>query len=179
MVWSPVEAVEKGNSARMTSLVYQKVGVFIDAENAEMSGYNIYGGRTNYSLLIEEVGKREITRIIYYKPIHKPISEDFRRFWTNMGGEIKQPIKNADAWLAIDAVTLSEKLDVVVLVGGDKDYMPLIWYLKNRGCKVEVWSYPETCSDLIRDAADLFVPMDDRFTIHDKAPAPKPRGARR
>ncbi|MBI5814544.1 MAG: NYN domain-containing protein [Nitrospinae bacterium] len=152
----------------MANLIYQKVGVFIDAENVELSGYNIFGGRTNYALLIEELGNREITRIIYYKPIHKTISDDFRRFWTGLGGEIKQPIKNADAWLTIDAVTLSEKLDVVALIGGDKDYLPLIWYLKNRGCKVEVWSYPETASDMIKDAADLFVPMDDRFTIPDK-----------
>lgn len=152
----------------MTNLVYQKVGVFIDAENVELSGYNIFGGRTNYALLIEEIGKREITRIIYYKPIHKNISEEFRKFWVNLGGEIKQPIKNADAWLAIDAVTLADKLDVVVLVGGDKDYMPLLWYLKNRGCKVEVWSYPETCADMMKDAADLFVPLDERYTIPDK-----------
>ena len=83
--------------------------------------------------------------------------------------------KNADAWLTIDAVTLSEKLDVVVLVGGDKDYMPLIWYLKNRGCKVEVWSYPETSSEIIRDAADRFVPLDERFTIVEKS-GRKPSG---
>ncbi len=152
----------------MSSLVYQKVGVFIDAENIELSGYNIFGGRTNYALLIEEIGGREITRIIYYKPIHKTISDDFRRFWVNLGGEVKQPIKNADAWLTIDAVTLSEKLDVVALVGGDKDYLPLIWYLKNRGCKVEVWSYPETSSDMIKEAADLFVPLTERFMIQDK-----------
>ena len=152
----------------MSNLVYQKVGVFIDAENVELSGYNIFGGRTNYALLIEEIGRREITRIIYYKPIHKTISDEFRKFWTSMGGEIKQPIKNADAWLTIDAVTLSDKLDVVALIGGDKDYLPLVWYLKNRGCKVEVWSYPETCSDMMKEAADLFVPLDARFTIADR-----------
>ncbi len=152
----------------MNNLAFQKVGVFIDAENIELSGYNIYGGRTNYALLIDEIGGREITRIIYYKPIHKTISEDFRRFWENMGGEIKQPIKNADAWITIDAVTLSEKLDVVALIGGDKDYLPLIWYLKNRGCKVEVWSYPETSSDMIKEAADLFVGLDERFMIKEK-----------
>ncbi|MGK7345673.1 MAG: NYN domain-containing protein [Candidatus Nitrospinota bacterium M3_3B_026] len=161
-------ADRKGRDQYMTNLVYQKVGVFIDAENVELSGYNIFGGRTNYALLIEEIGRREITRIIYYKPIHKTISDDFRRFWTSMGGEIKQPIKNADAWLAIDAVTLADKLDVVVLVGGDKDYLPLVWYLKNRGCKVEIWSYPETCSDMMQEAADLFVPLDGRFTIQDR-----------
>ncbi len=162
----------------MSDLVYQKVGIFIDAENIEISGYNLYAGRTNYSLLIEEIGNREVTRIIYYKPIHKTISDDFVRFWQGLGGEVKQPLKNADAWLTIDAVTLSEKLDVVVLVGGDKDYIPLIWYLKNRGCKVEVWSYPETASEIIKDAADLFVPLDNRFIIPDKPARGRPSAKR-
>lgn len=152
----------------MSILVYQKVGVFIDAENIELAGYNLYGGRFNYSMLIEEVGSREVTRIIYYKPIHKNISDDFRRFWESLGGEIKQPLKNADAWLTIDAVTLADKLDVAVLVGGDKDYLPLLWYLKNRGCKVEVWSFPETCAEVMKEAADRYVPLDKRLILKDK-----------
>ncbi|MDH5639127.1 MAG: NYN domain-containing protein [Nitrospinota bacterium] len=160
----------------MSTLVYQKVGVFIDAENIEMAGYNVHGGRVNYALLIEEVGQREVTRIIYYKPIHKNITDDFRRFWLSLGGEIKQPIKNADAWLTIDAVTLADKMDVAVILAGDKDYLPLLWYLKNRGCKVEVWSFPETCAEVMKEAADRYMSLDDRFVLRDK-PASR-RGAK-
>jgi len=152
----------------MSTLVYQKVGVFIDAENIEMSGYNVHGGRVNYALLIEEIGHREVTRIIYYKPIHKNITEEFRRFWLTLGGEIKQPIKNADAWLTIDAVTLADKMDVAVILAGDKDYLPLVWYLKNRGCKVEVWSFPETCAEVLKEAADRFMSLDNKFVLRDK-----------
>ncbi|MDH4184979.1 MAG: NYN domain-containing protein, partial [Nitrospinota bacterium] len=110
----------------MSALVYQKVGVFVDAENIEMAGYNVHGGRVNYAMLIEEIGRREVTRIIYYKPIHKNITDEFRKFWLSLGGEIKQPMKNADAWLAIDAVTLADKMDVAVILAGDKDYLPLV-----------------------------------------------------
>lgn len=163
----------------MSNLVFQKVGVFIDAENVELGGYNLYGGRINYALLIEEVGHREVTRIIYYKPIHKNISDDFRRFWTSLGGEIKQPIKNADAWLTIDAVTLAEKMDVAVIVAGDKDFLPLIWYLKNRGVKVEVWSFPETCAEVLREAADRYVSLDERYTLKDKGTRKPPRTVKR
>ncbi|MDH5509987.1 MAG: NYN domain-containing protein [Nitrospinota bacterium] len=155
----------------MSTLVYQKVGVFIDAENIEMAGYNVHGGRVNYALLIEEVGQREVTRIIYYKPIHKNITDEFRRFWLSLGGEIKQPMKNADAWLTIDAVTLADKMDVAVILAGDKDYLPLLWYLKNRGCKVEVWSFPETCAEVMKEAADRYVSLDDRFVLRDKPSA--------
>jgi len=149
-------------------LEHQKVGIFVDAENVEMSGFNIYGGRTDYKKLVEAIGGvRQVIRIIYYKPQHKEISEDFKKFWFDLGGEIKQPVKNADAFLTVDAVTLADKLDVVVLVGGDKDYLPLLWYVKSRGCKTEVWSYPETTSAVLQEAADSYYGMDETYIIKD------------
>lgn len=152
----------------MAKLV-QKVGIFIDAENIELSGYNIYGGRTDYKKIIKAVGERDIARIIYYKPQYKDISEDFRKFWEGeVEGEIKQPLKNADSLLIMDAVTLADKLDVVVIVGGDKDYLPLLWYLKSRGCKTELWGYPETVSDIMKESVDKFFSLDESFIIKDK-----------
>jgi uncharacterized LabA/DUF88 family protein len=155
----------------MAKLV-QKVGIFIDAENIELSGYNIYGGRTDYKKIIKAIGDREITRIIYYKPQYKEISEVFKKFWEGeVGGEIKQPLKNADSLLIMDAVTLADKLDVVVILGGDKDYLPLLWYLKSRGCKAELWGYPETVSDIMKESVDKFFALDESYIIKDK-----PRG---
>ncbi|MBI3600282.1 MAG: NYN domain-containing protein [Nitrospinae bacterium] len=122
--------------------------------------------------VIKAVGEREIARIIYYKPQHKEISEVFWKFWEGeVGGEIKQPLKNADSLLIMDAVTLADKLDVVVILGGDKDYLPLLWYLKSRGCKTELWGYPETVSDIMKVSVDKFSALDESFIIKDK-----PRG---
>lgn len=149
-------------------LEHQTVGIFVDAENVEMSGLNVYKGRTDYKKLIQAIGSgREVLRIIYYKPQHKEISEDFKKFWYEQGGEIKRPLKNADSFLTIDAVTLADKMDVIVIVGGDKDYMPLLWYVKSRGCKTEVWSYPETTSATLQETADYFYPIDGSFIIKD------------
>lgn len=160
-------------------LAHQRVGILVDAENVETSGFHIYKGRTNYKRILEQIGDRRILRIIYYKPIHKDISPEFRDFWKNLGGEIKQPIKNVDSFLTIDAVTLAEKLDVVIIVGGDKDYMPLLWYLRSRGCKTELWSYPDTTSQIMREAADKYYPLDEKFIIKDdNRTKSKPRGKR-
>lgn len=173
MIYSAMVVYQKEKASPGKFLVNQKIGIFIDAENIEMSGYSIYNGRTNYKKLIEAIGGiRQITRIIYYKPEHKEITEDFKKFWYEQGGEINQPQKNVDAWLIIDAITMAEKLDVIVIVGGDKDYLPLIWYLKSRGCKAEVWSYPETCSQIMIDAADYFYGIDEKFTIRDTKSKP-------
>lgn len=154
---------------QMAVTLKQKVGVFIDAENIEASGYKIYQGRTDYKKLLDLVRERDVARIIYYKPKYKEITLEFEDFWTTQGGEIKQPDKNADCFLIIDIVTMADKLDVVVIMAGDKDYVPLVWYLKSKGCKVEIWAYPESSANDLISAADTYFPLDEAFIIPEKS----------
>jgi len=159
-------------------LLFQKVAIFVDAENIEMSSLKHHEGRTDYKKLLAHVGDREIIRILYYKPIYKEISTEFTNFWHSLGGEIKRPTKNADTFLVIDAVTMAEKIDVAIIVGGDKDFLPLMWYMRSRGCKVEIWSWPETTSPEMKEAADYYQPLTEEFVISGskgqaKAPAPQ------
>ena len=150
---------------RLKQLLFQKVGIFIDAENIELSGLKHHEGRTDYKKILEKVGDREITRILYYKPEYKEISRDFEKFWYSLGGEIKRPAKNADSFMVIDAVTMADKMDVVIIMGGDKDFMPLIWYLKSRGCRVEIWSWPEATSPELKTAADFYFPLTKEYMV--------------
>ncbi len=155
-----------GNSPTVSKqLLFQKVAVFVDAENIELSGLKHHEGRTDYSRIIAQVGDREIIRILYYKPAYKEISKSFETFWRNLGGEIKKPQKNADTFLVIDAVTMAEKIDVAIILGGDKDFLPLFWYLRSRGCRVEIWSWPETTSPEVKEAADFYFPLTEEYII--------------
>jgi uncharacterized LabA/DUF88 family protein len=147
------------------NLLFQKVAIFVDAENIEMSGLKHHEGRTDYRKILEHVGDREIIRILYYKPIYKEISEDFQTFWNRLGGEIRRPTKNADTFLVIDAVTMADKIDVAIILGGDKDFLPLMWYLRSRGCRVEIWSWPEATSPEVKEAADYYFPLTAEFVI--------------
>lgn len=147
------------------NLLFQKVAIFVDAENIEMSGLKHHEGRTDYKKILNEVGDREIIRILYYKPIYKEISQDFQNFWAGLGGEIRRPSKNADTFLVIDAVTMADKIDVAIILGGDKDFLPLMWFLRSRGCRVEIWSWPETTSPEVKEAADYYFPLDATFVM--------------
>lgn len=147
------------------NLLFQKVAIFVDAENIEMSGLKHHEGRTDYKKILESVGDREIIRILYYKPIYKEISPDFQGFWSSLGGEIRRPTKNADTFLVIDAVTMAEKIDVAIILGGDKDFLPLVWYLRSRGCRVEIWSWPEATSPEVKEAADYYFPLSVDFVL--------------
>jgi uncharacterized LabA/DUF88 family protein len=146
-------------------LLFQKVAIFIDAENIETSGMKHHEGRTDYKKILELVGDREIIRILYYKPIYKDISIEFQNFWAGMGGEIRRPTKNADTFLVIDAVTMADKIDVAIILGGDKDFLPLVWYLRSRGCRVEIWSWPETTSPEMQGASDFYQPLTEDYVI--------------
>ncbi len=150
---------------RHKPLLFQKVAIFVDAENIELSGWKHHHGRTDYKKVLSKVGDREIVRILYYKPIYKEISNTFSNFWASLGGEIRRPQKNADSFLIIDAVTLSEKIDVAIILGGDKDFLPLMWYLKSRGCRVEIWSWPEATSPEVQEQADFYFPLTKDYVI--------------
>ncbi len=162
--------VDKHESDLQKNLLFQKVGIFIDAENIELSGLKHHEGRTDYKKILSKVGDREIIRILYYKPIYKEISPTFEAFWKALGGEIKRPTKNADTFLVIDAVTLAEKLDVAIILGGDKDFLPLVWYLKSRGCRVEIWSWPEATSPEVQTAADFYFPLTKDYVLGSEEP---------
>jgi hypothetical protein len=61
-----------------------------------------------------------------------------------------------DVGLAIDAVRMMSKLDVIVIVSGDGDYLPLVEYLQNHGHLVEVVAFGASCSMKLREAVDAF-----------------------
>lgn len=160
-----VAAQTTHSSARHKNLLFQKVAIFVDAENIEMSSLKHHEGRTDYKKILDHVGDREIIRILYYKPEYKEISAEFQAFWSSLGGEIRRPTKNADTFLVIDAVTMADKIDVAIILGGDKDFLPLIWYLRSRGCRVEIWSWPETTSPEMQQASDFYQRLDESFVI--------------
>jgi len=73
-----------------------------------------------------------------------------------------------DVGITVDAIKLAEKLDVVVLVTGDGDYVPLVNYLQNtKGCLVEVMAFRQTASGKLIEEADDFTNLseDKRYLL--------------
>lgn len=165
------------HSSATKNLLFQKVAVFVDAENIEMSSLKHHEARTDYKKILEQVGDREIIRILYYKPAYKEISAEFEGFWSSLGGEIRRPTKNADTFLVIDAVTMADKIDVAIILGGDKDFLPLIWYLRSRGCRVEIWSWPETTSPEMKEGADFYFPLTEDYVLAGKTTSRRSSGS--
>ena len=67
-----------------------------------------------------------------------------------------------DVGIAMDAIKLADKLDVIVIVSGDGDYLPLLSYLQNtKGCLVEVVGFRQTTSSKLIEESDDFINMSD------------------
>ncbi len=63
--------------------------------------------------------------------------------------------------MAVDAIKLAPKLDAVILVTGDGDFVPLAEYLRtNQGCQVEAISFGKSSSSKLIEAVDDFIDLD-------------------
>jgi len=162
----------------------QRVGVFVDVANMYHSAKNLYSAKVNFKeVLREAVANRRLIRAIAY--VIRSESEEEKGFFgalDSQGFEVKAKdlqvfaggAKKAD-WdvgIAVDAIKLADRLDSVVLVSGDGDYVPLVTYLKeNKGCQVEVIAFGKTTSAKLIDAADDYIDLGadlKRFLISDQ-----------
>ena len=155
----------------------QRVGIFIDAQNLYHSGKNIYHSKVNFGKIVEDsLLDRKLVRAVAYVIATEGGEENaFFDALTKVGIETKikdlqifgSGAKKAD-WdvgMAIDAVKLAPKLDAVILVTGDGDFVPLVEYLQmNQGCQVEVVSFGKSTSAKLIEAADHFTDLDDNPT---------------
>ena len=67
-----------------------------------------------------------------------------------------------DVGMAVDAISLSSKLDAIILATGDGDFVPLVEYLKySTGCQVEVISFGKSTSSQLREASEDFFDLCD------------------
>lgn len=150
----------------------QRVGVFIDAQNLYHSAKNLYGKRVNFDALMQDaVAERQLIRALAYVITSESGEEStFFDALTKLGIETKTKdlqvfvdgSKKAD-WdvgIAVDAITLAPKLDAVILVTGDGDFIPMVKYLQiHSGIQVEVVSFAKSSSSKLMEEADDFMDL--------------------
>lgn len=152
----------------------QRVGIFIDVANLYHSAKNLYHGRVNYQELIKHlVAGRQLIRAIAYVVKSDTASGESAFFEALEKSGLELRVKELqiygdglkkgdwDVGLAIDTVRMSDFLDVIILVTGDGDYLPLVEYLKwGKGRLVEVAAFHRSASAKLHEAADKFVNIE-------------------
>ena len=152
----------------------QRIAVLIDVQNFYHSAKNLYGQRVNFKEVLDAAvsGRQLIRSFAYVVSTESGEEKMFFEALEKVGVEIRVKdlqifyggAKKAD-WdvgIAVDAIRLSQQVDVIVLMSGDGDFVPLVEYLKNQGVQIEVMAFGKSASSRLREAADEFVDLSER-----------------
>jgi uncharacterized LabA/DUF88 family protein len=151
-----------------------RVGIFVDVQNM-FYGAREKGARLDFEALLDAASSgRQLVRAVAYL-VEAPETDQraFIHLLQMKAYEVKRkPLRirpdrtmkgNWDLEMALDALGTAEHLDVVVLVTGDGDFVPLVRSLKLRGLRVEVYGFTRSSAPDLREAADRFFPITRRL----------------
>ncbi len=154
------------------------VAVFVDMQNIYYGAKTTLKKKVDFQRLLSlGVRGRKLYRAIAYLVDLDRVNQDsFIYVLRNLGYEVKlkEPKKfynwdrveykaDWDMGIAIDAITLAEngKIDVIVLMSGDGDFVHLINFLKAKGIKVEVVAFKNITAKELICAADDFIDLEE------------------
>jgi uncharacterized LabA/DUF88 family protein len=154
----------------------QRVGVFIDTSNLYHSAKNLYKRKVNFGAVLKDaVAGRKLVRAIAYVITSEGGEEkNFFEALTKLGIETRTKDLQIfaggakkgdwDVGLAVDAMKMAPKLDAVILVAGDGDFVPLVEYLQSTsGVQVEVVSFGKSASMKLKEQADDFLDLSNNY----------------
>ncbi len=152
----------------------QRIGVLVDIQNMYYSAKVLYKKKVDFKEILKAgVASRKLIRAIGYgiKTI-EGLEKNFFEALQKSGYEVRTKDLQIfpggakkgdwDVGITVDAIKLAEHLDVIVLVTGDGDYIPLVEYLQyTKGCRVEVIAFAESTSAKLIESADDFINLSE------------------
>ena len=165
--------------------IVQSVAVLIDGNNIEMSIHTEAGNKNtmiNFDILIPKlIGQRGLNRLIYFREGVSISSKLSDRLHQQFFGVTRACYKNADIPLSIEAVRLADKVDAIIILSGDSDYIDLVKHLKSNGVRVEIASVKSTTSNDLVKEADYYheITKDDWFVYNTPKANFTPKNQRR
>lgn len=159
---------------------HQRVAVFIDTQNMYHSAKHIYGARVNFGAVVDSaVANRPVIRAIAYVAKSKTGEEHgFFEALVQHGIELKvkdvqefasgEKKADWDVGMAVDAmaISMSGRVDAVVLVTGDGDFCPLADFLKANGILCEVVAFGSSTNAQLKERADSFLDLSSDPTTY-------------
>ncbi|MBI5946635.1 MAG: NYN domain-containing protein [Chloroflexi bacterium] len=155
-----------------------RVGIFVDAANVEL-GLERSRARVDWGKVLELLTRgRQLVRAVAYSPVHDDptVSIETQRFvepFLDKGYKVvTKPLKrfadntvkaNVDIEMALDIITMLDRLDVVCLVSGDGDFQRLVELIQSKGVRVEVIAVASSTATNLRHAADHYIDLQSRL----------------
>lgn len=173
--------VEISKQKRDGILVDQRVAILVDVQNMYHSAKKIFDGRLSYQKLLDQViDERHLIRAIAYVSEREGIDQS--KFYDSLSflgfdvvkkmlkfredGTLKNPRGSWQVEYTINAIDLASKVDSIILVTGDGDFVPLVNKIRALGTKLEVACFKDSASEALLQSADSVHYMDESF-MHD------------
>lgn len=157
----------------------QRIAVFLDVQNLYYSARDVFNRKVNFeSVLYKVLNDRVLVRAIAYLVKLQGVDQKgFINTLRHIGYQVKakEPkifkrldeqgnlwtsIKaDWDMGIAMDAISMADKIDVAVLTSGDGDFVELVKYLHTKGVKVEVAAFKQTTAKELIETADEFIDL--------------------
>ena len=114
----------------------------------------------NFDTIIPKLlNGRGLNRLIYFREGQNISSKLAERLHERYYGSVVPCHKSADIPLSIKATQLSSKVDTIIIMSGDSDYVDLVLHLKSEGVRVEIAAVKETTTRALIEEADHFHPI--------------------
>ena len=157
--------------------ISQSVAILCDGNNIERSIHDLSKSTqtmVNFDVLIPRLlNGRGLNRLIYFRE-GKAISSKFaERLHENFYGAVIPCHKSADIPLSIKATQLSSKVDTIIIMSGDSDFVELVRHLKAEGVRVEIAAVKNTTAKILLDEASYFHEIVETDWFEYKAPSKK------
>ncbi|MEM4755997.1 MAG: NYN domain-containing protein [Candidatus Woesearchaeota archaeon] len=151
----------------LQTTINQSVAILCDGNNIERSIHEeIPNAMINFDTLIPRLlNGRGLNRLIYFREGRNISSKLAERLHQHYYGSVIPCHKSADIPLSIKATQLASKVDTIIIMSGDSDYVELIRHLKAEGVRVEIAAIEKTTAKILIEEADYFHPItkDDLF----------------
>jgi uncharacterized LabA/DUF88 family protein len=162
-------------------LINQSVAILCDGNNIERSIHSLSKTKSamiNFDTLIPKLlNGRGLNRLLYFRE-GKAISAKFAdRLHENYYGSVLPCHKSADIPLSIKATQLASKVDTIIIMSGDSDFVDLIIHLKSEGVRVEIAAVRKTAASILIEEADHFHEITEEDWFVYKVPR-KPKAKR-
>lgn len=149
--------------------ISQNVAILVDGNNIERSLHEVYKKKNamlNFDTLIPRlIEGRGLNRLIYFREGKNISSKLAERLHENFYGAVRPCHKSADIPLSIKATQLASKVDTIIIMSGDSDYIETLRHLKAEGVRIEICAVKETTAGILIEECDYFHPItkDDCF----------------
>jgi uncharacterized LabA/DUF88 family protein len=151
----------------------QRVAIFVDVQNIYYSAKNLHSAKVDFGKVLQEglKNRRLVRAFAYVIKADVGLEKEFFEALYHRGFEVKAKDLQIfydgtkkgdwDVGICMDVVRMLSKIDVMILVSGDGDYVPLIEYARSQGVKSEVIAFKKTGSSKLFEQADEVIDMSE------------------